>query len=241
MISVCIATYNGEKYVKEQIDSIIKQLGTNDEIVVSDNFSTDLTVDIISSYNDSRIKIFQIAGKGNNSHEIVSNNFENALCHSQGDYIFLSDQDDVWPDDKVKKFMEQFSKGYDLVVSNFYQMHDDSKDNLTLLPYKNPSPIGRWLIGVPKYYGCCMAFNRKILNNALPFPKHLPLHDNWIGIIGELTGKCYFIKEPLLFYRIHGDNTTLTTTNSLGYKLLYRLRMYFQLFTRYISISFKKI
>jgi len=237
MISVCLASYNGEKYIKEQVDSILKQLGPDDEIVVSDNYSKDRTIDILKGYNDIRIKLFQIESRGDNAHEAVSSNFENALKRCNGDFIFLSDQDDIWPDNKVEVFMSYFSKGYDLLVSNHLLMKD-SIDNLTALSYKNPSPIGSWLIGVPKYYGCCMAFNRKILNYSLPFPKHLPLHDNWIGIIGELTGKCFFIEVPLLYYRVHGDNTTIMTSNSISYKIWYRLKMYFQLLVRLMRVKF---
>ena len=89
MISVCMATYNGEKYLREQVGSILTQLGENDELVVSDDGSTDSTIDILKSYNDPRIKIFINTGRHG-----VNSNFENALRHADGDYIFLSDQDD---------------------------------------------------------------------------------------------------------------------------------------------------
>ena len=90
MISVCMATYNGEKYIQEQIDSILCQLSKDDELVISDDHSTDATCDIIKSYNDRRIKLFlNELAKG------VTHNFENALLHSKGDIIFLADQDDV--------------------------------------------------------------------------------------------------------------------------------------------------
>ncbi|MDE5758415.1 MAG: glycosyltransferase, partial [Allobaculum sp.] len=91
MISVCIATYNGERYIETQIRSILDQLNEDDEIIISDDSSTDRTLDIIRSLNDSRIKLFA----GNKFHSRTFN-FENALKQATGDFIFLSDQDDIW-------------------------------------------------------------------------------------------------------------------------------------------------
>lgn len=97
MISVCIATYNGEKFIKQQLTSILEQLAPADEIIVSDDNSKDNTRNIIEELNDGRIKI--IDGPGMSS---PTKNFEQALKHAKGDYIFLADQDDVW---KRAKFL----------------------------------------------------------------------------------------------------------------------------------------
>ena len=97
MISVCIATYNGSKYIKEQIDSILPQLDECDEIIVSDDSSTDNTLSILKSYHDRRIIIFT-----NQKFNSPIYNFENALKHAKGDIIFLSDQDDIWEFNKVQ-------------------------------------------------------------------------------------------------------------------------------------------
>lgn len=92
MISVCIATYNGEKYLEEQLDSILPQLDSRDELIISDDGSKDATLAIIKRYTaqDQRIKFFKGPGKG------VIANFEFAINQSQGEFIFLADQDDVW-------------------------------------------------------------------------------------------------------------------------------------------------
>ena len=97
MISVCMATHNGGKYIKEQIDSILVQISNEDELIISDDSSTDDTVEIIKKIKDKRIKLFE-----NNKFFSPNLNFENALLHSKGDIIFLSDQDDIWKKDKVK-------------------------------------------------------------------------------------------------------------------------------------------
>ncbi|MEM7184509.1 MAG: glycosyltransferase, partial [Spirochaetota bacterium] len=109
MISVCIATFNGEKYIHEQLVSILQQLGTNDEIIISDDSSTDNTIKMIHAINDKRIKIYH-----NNVRNPIQN-FENALRKAQGKYIFLSDQDDIWLETKISITIEHLQK-YDLVV-----------------------------------------------------------------------------------------------------------------------------
>lgn len=104
MVSVCLATYNGEKYIRQQIESILPQLSAADEIVVSDDESTDQTVPILESFNDSRIHIY-IHKRRNEKvvWDYATHNFENALSHAKGDYIFLSDQDDVFLPEKSQR------------------------------------------------------------------------------------------------------------------------------------------
>lgn len=92
-----MTTYNGEKYISVQLDSILKQLSENDEVIISDDSSTDRTVDVIKNFKDKRIKLYE----DNHFHSPIFN-FENALEKASGDIIFLSDQDDVWLDNKVK-------------------------------------------------------------------------------------------------------------------------------------------
>ena len=112
MISVCIATHNGGRFLKEQLTSILCQIGENDEVIISDDGSTDDTLKIINGFNDKRIIVVnQKSPKGLPAHEYATLNFENALKHAMGDYIFLADQDDVWVHNKVAvmmKYLENF-------------------------------------------------------------------------------------------------------------------------------------
>ena len=117
-ISVCVATYNGEKFIYDQLQSILDQLLENDEIIVSDNYSTDKTINIIKSINDCRIKIYFLKKKN------LIKNFENALFHAKGDYIFLSDQDDIWLPNKIKIMLEELNS-YDLIVSDCIVVNRD--------------------------------------------------------------------------------------------------------------------
>lgn len=225
MISVCIATHNGEKYIKEQLDSILCQLFPDDEVLISDDGSTDSTLEIIKGYNDPRIKVFTKVHtlKGMKSHYYVTMNFENALKQAKGDYIFLSDHDDVWYPNKVEKCIELLQE-YDMVLHNL-ECVDGDLNPLNRNIYKNSFRSKNYLLRRGKHYGCALAFKGNLLQYILPFPKRLVLHDYWIGIMGEIFGKFICINQPLTKYRIHGDNTSgkAQKTNSLYYKLSYRL------------------
>lgn len=221
-ISVCIATYNGEKYIKEQLDSILKQLGENDEIIISDDSSSDRTVQFLNDYKDKRIKIIL--------NQVFKNaifNFENALKHASGDLIFLSDQDDIWVDGRVRHMVEELKK-FDMVVCD-HCVINDNKDVLIDSYFKNiPSRPGiiRNLLK-STYYGCCMAFRKEILTKALPFPKDIPMHDIWLGLVTDMYFKASFINVVYTMYRKHDKNVSIATelksNNSFITKLKYRI------------------
>lgn len=212
-ISVAMATYNGEKYIKEQLDSILHQLGKNDELVISDDGSTDGTLSILASYSDSRIKIFKGPGLG------VKQNFANAIEKCNGRYIFLADQDDIWIDDKVNKILRVFEKEkcscviHDAIVFNsnngeiitdsFYKLRK-SKNGVIKNIWKN------------SYIGCCMAFDSKMKNKILPIPNDIEMHDQWIGLLNDKYGKNIFIDDKLLKYRRHNDNVSSLSHHKLS-------------------------
>ncbi len=231
-ISVCMATYNGEEYIGEQLDSILEQLGENDEVIVSDDNSQDKTIEIIKKINDPRIKVF-------NSHfQSPMFNFENALMKSSGDIIFLSDQDDIWFPDKIKISLSYLKKyncvisdaviidGYGNIINESFYDINNSKPGLLMNLISNA------------YLGCAMCFDRKILINALPFPKNVEMHDRWLGLISEVYGKTYFCDEKLFMYRRHGNNHSLASEksdNSLFKKLSIRLHLIINLLIRKVS------
>lgn len=231
-ISVCLATYNGEKYIKEQLDSILSQLEPTDEVIISDDHSTDNTIKVIEALQDNRIKIFEnTLGKG------YSKNFENAINHSSGDYIFLSDQDDVWMDNKVSKMMTEL-ENYDLVISD--ALISDGDLNPTLgshfkLHGTKSGFLNNWL--KTRYIGACMAFKKQMLAKMLPFPENqnLAAHDYWIANVGEYFFKVKLINEPLIKYRRHGKNAStggLKSDNSFQHKMKVRFYVLLQLIKR---------
>lgn len=204
MISVCIATYNGEIFIREQIDSILRQLSSDDEIIVSDDGSTDGTISIINSIDDKRIRVIEGPRK-----QSPTSNFECALKASKGDYIFMSDQDDVWKPNKVKICMKWLQR-YDCVVSDA-EVTDSSLNPLYSSLYAIMQVRqGRiyntiWKNG---YTGCCMAFRRNVLEASLPFPKDIPMHDIWIGNVAAYKYNVKFIPDTLIYFRRHEDTTS---------------------------------
>jgi glycosyltransferase involved in cell wall biosynthesis len=223
MVSVCMATHNGATFLKEQLDSILIQLDEADELIISDDHSSDKTLSIIQSYNDPRIKII--------THKKpigVSRNFEMSLVQSKGDYIFLADQDDVWIPTK-KEITLQYLQTYDLVMSDCFVVDRELAPQHPSFYILNGSRRG-FVKNLIKnsYMGCCMAFRRKLLSRALPFPNDIPMHDQWIGIIGEMYFKVHFMNEVLVYHRKHYSNATSTGRRSeltLGKQLKHRYYM----------------
>ena len=201
MISVCIATYNGERFIREQIDSILRQLSSDDEIIVSDDGSTDDTISIIDSINDKRIRIIE----GPRKHSPTPN-FECAMKVAKGDYIFMADQDDVWKPNKVEVCIEWLHK-YDCVVSDA-EVTDSNLNTLypslyTIMQVRQGRIYNTiWKNG---YTGCCMAFRRNVLNASLPFPKNIPMHDIWIGNVAAYKYNMKFIPDKLIYFRRHNE------------------------------------
>lgn len=210
MVSVCLASYNGEKFIREQITSILPQLGQNDELIISDDGSTDSTIDIIRSIEDKRIKL--IHGGFHN----FRLNFENALLHSKGEYIFLSDQDDVWINGKYSRCLEMLQT-YDLVVTD--SIVTDENLNVIEPSFFDYYHCGKGIVKNimrSTYFGSCMAFRRSLLERALPIPRTIELaHDIWIGLVAEMTGSVHFLKEPYLLYRRHNGTFSVPTNNLL--------------------------
>jgi hypothetical protein len=144
----------------------------------------------VNAINDNRIKIYDGVKFGS-----PIRNFENAINKAKGDFIFLSDQDDLWLEYKVEKMMMAL-KDHDVVVSNAYM--GDGSLNVIMDSYfewrNSKAGIIKNLIR-NSYLGCCMAFKRKVLDKAMPFPKNIPMHDMWIGMIAEVYYKPIFIQD----------------------------------------------
>lgn len=218
-ISVALAAYKGENFIEEQLSSILSQLNPLDEVVVSDDFPEGKTKEVVMKLaeDDSRIKY--IAGPA----EGLIMNFENAIKHCTGDFIFLADQDDVWLPDKVEKVTEKLSSGADLVLHNSMVTDTDLAVSDTSFFTSHGTKTG-YLNNLVKnsYMGCCMAFRKELAEKFLPFPENLPMHDQWIGLIAEKTGKVCLIEKPLILYRRHGGNMTGGKT-SLKQKIMWRI------------------
>lgn len=231
--SVCMATYNGESHIRRQVKSILTQLSENDELIVSDDGSTDKTISELELFNDDRIRIF----KNTNTKGPVGN-FENALSKARGEYIFLADQDDEWLQQKVQTHLEAHLD-YDLVISDAVVINEVGEvmyESFFKERGSKPGLVNN--IVKNSYIGCCMSFNRKILNYSLPFPAYIHMHDWWIGLVAEQKGTTFFCGQQLMNYVRHENNASPTLGNS-GYSGWKRMKNRLQLIYGLILVSNK--
>jgi glycosyltransferase involved in cell wall biosynthesis len=231
IISVCLASYNGEKHIYAQIASILPELTPLDELIVCDDNSSDSTCSIVKSFNDPRIIL--INNERNLGHV---RNFEKVLSVARGKYIFLSDQDDIWAVGKINKVLLAFQKdsGIRLVYHNLTVIDDEGN----ILSQRFPQHIDkiknsfffilRQLIKA-QIFGCACCIDQRLLNKLLPFPKYVYAQDHWIAISAAIHGKVYFLKDSLTKYRQHGSNLTPKKHYPLNAILILRTKMLLQL------------
>lgn len=218
-----MATKNGATFLREQLASILPQLNSSDEIIISDDCSTDHTLQVIRSFQDPRIRILD-----SDTERGITRNFEASLSASRGDFIFLADQDDVWLRGKVE-IMTSALKNHDLVISDCKLVDDSLRTQNDSFYIVNKS--GQGLIKnliKNSYMGCCMAFTRRLRDRALPFPADVPIHDFWIGLIGEMYFKVRFLPDVLVLHRRHNSNASTSgksSGHSISQKLVSRYRI----------------
>lgn len=238
MISVCMATYNGERFLRQQIDSIISQLGEDDELIISDNGSTDGTLEIINSYKDKRIKLFHYPKSSEKLNtkikkdKNITNNFENGLRNCKGDIICLSDQDDVWTSNKLATQIRCL-ENYELVMSNATTI--DEFGNVIKEKLYDVNPIKKGIFSF-RARGCLYIFKRELLEKALPIPRSVFSHDLWLITLAEFRKTVLFIDESLVLHRRGIGNASTDVSekskNPLWFKLYYRIELLVDGFVR---------
>lgn len=207
-VSVCLAAYNGAAHIEEQIESILSELDTDDELIVVDDKSTDNTVDIVRGIQDPRIRLFLAETNAG-----YVRTFERALGAARGEYVFLSDQDDVWIEGRVETMISAMD-GKDMVASNckhfdgplgtFHEIRLQAKDS----GHSVRNIIGI-VVGYRLHWGCAMAVRNRILNQVLPFPQHMAeSHDQWIATVGNVNHSIAYLEEDTILHRLHGENLT---------------------------------
>lgn len=224
VISVAMAVYNGEKYVNEQLDSILMQLDKEDEVCISVDPSTDDSYRMLMerSEQDPRIKVGMGLGLG------VKKNFEQAIKMCSGDIIFLSDQDDVWKEDKVIRVLESFADGEALLVLHDATVVNEDMSRVMMesfFAYRECKPGILNNVMKNSYIGCCMAFRKELVPSILPIPESVPMHDQWFGLVAEKKGKVVFLPKQLVKYRRHSNNTTDLTHSDMGNMLKWRTQI----------------
>ncbi|MDJ0456352.1 glycosyltransferase [Arthrobacter sp. NQ7] len=224
-VSVCMATYNGQEYVEEQIQSILAQLSPDDELIIVDDASKDSTTDVVRRLQDPRIVLLPNA---ENMGYVAS--FERAIAASRGEYIMLSDQDDVWLAGRVDTLIAALQTK-DFAASNFTVFGGPA--NRYHKVQLRESDSGRWAanlvttwIGIRPYYGCTMAFKAAAKKLILPFPEFLTeTHDQWIAIVANLNREMIHVAAPTVSRRLHDDNTTPKSRRPVGVILRARVML----------------
>lgn len=211
-VSICMATYNGERFIEAQLNSILKQLSDDDEIIIFDDASKDRTVRIILSYNSDKIKLFQ-----NETNLGYIKTFEKAIEKSKNPVIFLSDQDDIWIEGRLNKmYAALFESNKNLLVCSNFQAFSDSGKSVsrfkTRLFHFSPERYKSNILGIFKgkmaYFGCTMAFKSEYKKYILPFPNYIDAHDLWIAMLANVLKKIVHLEEVTLYHRIHDKNTS---------------------------------
>lgn len=234
IIDILLPTYNGEKYLKEQIESILSQSYKNIQLIISDDCSKDSTLQILQEYEkDSRVKIY----KQENNLGVVKN-VEFLLKKVKHKYYMLSDQDDVWLPEKVEKTMEALIKenaelafgDLEVVDQNLKTIYPSFGDfmllNRKIRKYINTNRLNYLYNCVT---GCTVLAKKDIIQEILPLPqksKYL-IHDHWIGLIASLKGKVVYVPEKYIKYRQHGNNQVGTDKISHGFKEIEQVRELF--------------
>jgi glycosyltransferase involved in cell wall biosynthesis len=210
LISIALTTYNGEMFLKKQLDSLYHQSYQNIEIVVSDDNSNDMTPDILKKYaKDKNLKVIF-----NDKTSGITKNFEKAIQKCSGEYVCLCDQDDIWHKDKVETLLncirkKEIDKNIPIIVHSESEIIDknSNRTNKNLIGRAgNKKGLNNLLFGNPKVQGASSIINRKFCEEILPFPINLQIYDLYMSYFSDTLGQRYFIRRPLMKYRIHNNN-----------------------------------
>jgi glycosyltransferase involved in cell wall biosynthesis len=244
-ISVCLASYNGEKFIELQLSSIIKQLDEDDEIIIVDDCSTDNTLRIIRSIKDERIKIF--LNEINKGHVF---SFGRAIALATKEVIFMSDQDDVWLEGRVTLMKNKLQNSSAMLVSSNSYFVDAKGGEIdynidgvdSKFSNKNLSNIIDIFKGKENYYGCAMALKKELKELILPIPDYVESHDLWIAMAANIIKSNLHCDEVTLNRRVHGANASIVK-RKLYLKLCSRIifmRSMIQLFCRKLLLKKEK-
>lgn len=228
-VAVCIAVYNGEKFLKRQLDTILDQLTADDQVIIIDDCSNDGSLAILSSYEDNRILLHQ--NLFNMGHVKV---FESAISMANSNYIFLADQDDIWVPGRVQFMIDALdASGKDIIFTNF-DLIDQSENFIgsSLLIFSNNyysvfANILSFFLGrrIP-YWGCAAMFRSTARNYILPFPTYIEAHDLWIALSGIINSSIITVDKVTLLRRIHDANVTPNKNRSFYLKIKTRLILF---------------
>ncbi len=236
-VSVVMATYNGTRYLHQQLQSVLHELLPGDELIIVDDGSQDGTLALLESLDSAEVRVIR-----NPVNVGVSATFERGLYLSKNEFIFLCDQDDVWLPGKRSAIVAAFEQDPKaLVVISDAQVIDAQGLVIAQSFMANRHGFNGSVMATVwrnRYLGCAMAFRRSLLAAALPVPRQAPMHDMWFGAIGRMTGGVVYLSIPLLQYRRHTGNVSPSSRQSLPRMIRWRVALLFALGTRMLSLRF---
>lgn len=231
-IDILMATYNGEKYLREQIDSILNQTFKDFNLIICDDCSKDSTWEILQEYEkkDSRVKIIK-----NEKNLGYNKNFEKLLSYVQSEYFMLSDQDDFWMENKVEESYRKITEedlnlvcsDLEVVDENLNTIHSSMWEFWPDYNIKNKikkSNDYRSCLMTNCVTGCTTIINSKLISELIPLPGYPIVHDWWIALVAGSKGPIGYIEKPLIKYRQHGHNQIGYVTTKTIYKFSMKLR-----------------
>lgn len=214
-ISIALCTYNGERFLQEQLDSLANQTRLPDEVVVGDDGSTDKTMEILEAW--AKTVPFPVRIQRNERSFGPAKNFEAAILRSSGEIIFLCDQDDVWEPEKIREMTSVFEKDSEvgLVFCHAATIGENgeplgisraeiSRAQMICSGWPLISPFCRKHDNPP---GCCSAFRTELVKQILPLPSSMP-HDTFFFLHLPALGKTVTLRKNLIRYRFHGHNVS---------------------------------
>lgn len=232
MISIAMATYNGECYVREQLDSILVQTICNWELIVCDDGSTDNTLSILQTYakNDSRIKIYQ-----NERNLGFKRNFEKAISLCNGEYIALCDQDDIWYPNHLEILLNQIgdnslSIGNSDIVdadNTYLNKRMSDTDHVHFIPKDYRKLLYREFFYSNPFQGASMLLKKDFAQKCIPIPNEVHYHDTWISTCACLDQGLAYTYTSITRYRQHEKNITINNHREKGVSRLDRYISYF--------------
>lgn len=215
-IDILMATYNGEKYIEEQVLSLVNQTYSNWQLLIRDDGSTDKTLEILERLEkaDNRIKIL----RDNKKNLGFNGNFEKLMKNSNSNYLMFCDQDDIWDKEKVEKtynVMLKFEKEFEPILVHSDARIVDEKLNIIeeFFVKKRAKHKGlRTVLFSNCVQGCTIMINRYLKDKALPFITSMP-YDYYLALLAEMLGERVFMDESLMYYRQHVGNVIGTSKN----------------------------
>jgi len=207
-VAVVMATYNGARFIEQQLQSIVNQTYPNIEIVITDDCSTDDTYNIIQHYASQHTNITCYLNRRNIGYV---KNFEKAIKLSTADYIALSDQDDIWHPGKIALMMQHINDASVVYCDSEFIDADGNRLNKKLSDIKNLQPVNDSLPFMVNngVFGHAMLIHKCVALQAMPFPKDC-VHDWVIAFVASFSNGVKFVNEPAVQYRQHADNTANT-------------------------------